>query len=60
MIEDLVHDNLHKASSCQRFRSPRDEDQGKALENEQENTLEDVLMEKTGNLNPNEDVSSTK
>ena len=59
VIEDLVQDNLQKAISCQRIRNPGNEDQGKALENEQENNLEDVIMEKTVNLNHEEDVSST-
>ena len=34
VIEDLVQDNPQKASSCQRFRNPGNEDQEKALENE--------------------------
>ena len=60
VIEDLVHDNLQIYSLCQRFKNPGNEDQGKALENEQENTLEYVIMEKTINLNHEEDVNSTE
>ena len=60
LIEDLVQDNLKKASSCQSFRSPGNEDCGKALANEQESTLEDVIMEKIVNSNPEEDFNSTE
>ena len=60
VIEYLVQDNLQKAISCQIFRNLGNEDPEKALENEQEITLEDVIMEKIVNLNHEEDVSSVE
>ena len=60
VVEDLVQDNLQEDSSCQRFRDPSNEDQGKALEDEQEHIFEDEKMEKTLDLNPEEDISSTE
>ena len=59
MLEDLVQDNLQENSSCQGFRDPIDEDWGKALDDEQEQVLEDEKMEETSDLNPKEDICST-
>ena len=58
VIEDLVHDSLQEYSSCQRFKYPGNEDQGKSLEDEHEHDLEDEKMKKTLDLNPEEDISS--
>ena len=60
VIEDLVQDSLQEDGSCQRVRDPGNEDQGKVLEDEQEHVLEDEKMEKTLDLNPKEDISSTE
>ena len=59
MIEDLVQDNLQENSSWQRFKDPGNEDQGQVLEDEQEHVLDDERMDKTLDLNPEEDTSST-
>ena len=59
VIEDLVQDSFQEDSSCQRFRDSGNEDQGKALGDEQEHVLEDEKMEKTLDLNPKEDIIST-
>ena len=56
VFEDLVQDNLQENSSCQGFIDLVDEDQGKALDDEQEHVLEDEKMEKTSDLNPDEDI----
>ena len=58
--KDLVQDNLQESSSGQGFRELVDEDQGKALEDEQEHVFEDEKMQKTSNLNPDEDIGLTK
>ena len=57
VIEDLVQVSFQEDSSCQIFRDPGNEDQGKALRYKQEHVLEDEKGEKTSDLNPKEDIS---
>ena len=60
VFEDLVQDSSQKASSCQRVEDLGNENQKKALENDQEYIMEDEIIEKTINLNPQKDISSTE
>ena len=59
-VEDLVQDNTEKNSSCQGFKESVDEDGRKALDDKQDHVVEDEKMEKTVELNPEEDICSTK
>ena len=45
MFEYLVQDNLQEHISCQRVRDPSNQDQGKALEDEQEHILEVLQLQ---------------
>ena len=58
VIEDLVQYSFQEDSSCQIFRDPGNEDQGKALRDEKEYILEDEKREKTLDLDPEEYISS--
>ena len=60
MVEDLMQDNTQENSSCQGFKESVDEDGRKALDEEQDHVLEEGKMEKTSNLNPDENIASTK
>ena len=58
MVEDLMQDNTQENSSCQGFKESIDEDEIKALYEEKYHVLEEGKMEKTSNLNPNENIAS--
>ena len=60
VFEYLVQDNLQENSSCQGFRDLVDEDWGKALDDEREHSFKNEKMEKTSDLNPDEDIGSTE
>ena len=59
MVGDLMQDNTQENSSCQGFKEYVDEDGREALEDEKEHVFEDEKMEKTFELNPEEDICST-
>ena len=58
MVEDLMQDNTQGNSSCQGFKESIDEDGRKELDEEKDHILEEGKMEKTSNLNPNENIAS--
>ena len=58
MVEDLVQDNTRENSSCQGFKESVDEDGRKALDDKQDHVVEDEKMEKTFELNPEEDIQN--
>ena len=60
MFQDLVPDNLQENCYGQGFKEPIDEDQGKSLEDENEHVFQVEKMEKTFELNPEEDICSTE
>ena len=60
MVEDLMQDNTQENSSCQGFKELIDEDGIKALDEEQDHVLEEGNMEKTSNLNSDENIASTE
>ena len=60
MIEDLVQDNIQENSSCQGFKDYVDEDGREALDDKQDHVIEDEKMEKTFELNPEQDICSTE
>ena len=60
VFEDLVQDNLQENSFGQGFRDTVDEDRGKALDDDQEHSLKNEKMEKTYDLNLDEDIGSTE
>ena len=60
MVEDLVQDNTQENSSCQGFEESVGEGGREALDDKQDHVVEDEKMEKTFELNPEEDICSTE
>ena len=60
MVEYLMQDNTQENSSCQGFKESLYEDGRKALYEEKDHVLEEGKMEKTFNLNPDENIASTE
>ena len=60
MVEDLMQDNTQENSSCQGFKESIDEDGREALDDGQDHVVEDEKMEKTFELDSEEDICSTE
>ena len=60
MVGDLMQDNTEENSSCQGFKESVDEDGREALDNKKDHVVKDEKMEKTFELNSEEDICSTE